>query len=141
MCSLVIISLKVILVFVVGFYLGDREEVHPAFFSLLLTHEHGRTYQQEVCHLVIVHVQRAQNASEIGSNLGEQLATDVKFTLFRLQTPHVHEENVLSLRYLFPSFCVNDGGLLHGIDSVDYDLSGVVRARCASHEILCGPVA
>lgn len=39
--------------------------------------------------------------------------------------------------YLFPSFRVDDGRLLLGIEGVDYDLAGVVGAWCTSHKILC----
>ena len=58
------------------FYLGDREEVDPALLSLQIAHEHGRTDQQEVRHLVFVHVQGAQDASKVGPDLGQQLPAD-----------------------------------------------------------------
>lgn len=42
--------------------------------------------------------------------------------------------------YLFPSFRVDDSGLLLGVEGVDYDLAGVVGAWCTRHKILCAAV-
>lgn len=46
-------------------YLGDREDVDPAFLFLQLVHEHRCPDQQEVCHSIFVHIQRAEDAPEV----------------------------------------------------------------------------
>lgn len=55
-------------------YLGDREDIDPAFLFLQLAHEHRRPYQQEVCHSISVHIQRAEDAPEVRPDLREQQA-------------------------------------------------------------------
>lgn len=123
------------------FYLGDREDVHPAYFFLQPAHEHGRADQQEVRHIVFVHVQGAQHAPKVRPNLGERVATDGEINW----TPYVSEWSLFGeesrLGYLFPSFRVDDGQLFLGVDGVDYNLSRVVGARCACHKVFCGPIA
>lgn len=123
------------------FYLGDREDVHPAYFFLQPVHEHGRADQQEVRHPVSVHVQGAQHAPKVRPNLGERAATDGEINW----TPHVSERSLSGeesrLGYLFPSFRVDDRQLFLVIDGVDYNLSRVVGARCACHKVFCGPIA
>lgn len=52
-------------------YLGDGEDVDPAFLFLQLAHEHRRPDQQEVRHSISVHIQRAEDAPEVGANLRE----------------------------------------------------------------------
>lgn len=47
---------------------------------------------------------------------------------------------LLSCKYLLPSFRVDDGRLLLGIEGVDYDLAGVVGAWRTSHKILCSAI-
>lgn len=123
------------------FYLGDREDVHPAYFFLQPAHQHGSTNQQEVRHTVSVHVQGAQHTPKVRPNLGERVANDGEINW----TPHVSEWSVFGEEsrhgYLFPSFRVDDRQLFPGIHSVDYNLSRVVGARCACHKVFSGPIA
>lgn len=55
-------------------YLGDREDVDPAFLFLHLTHEHRRPDQQQVCHAISVHIHRAQDAPEVRPDLRQPQA-------------------------------------------------------------------
>lgn len=55
-------------------YLGDGEDVHPAFLFLQLAHEHWCPDQQEVCYSISVHIQRAEDTPKVGPNLREQHA-------------------------------------------------------------------
>lgn len=62
-------------------YLGDGEDVDPAFLFLQLAHEHRRPDQQEVRHSISVHIQRAEDAPEVGANL----RTPTPVSMFQLE--------------------------------------------------------
>lgn len=115
-------------------HLGDGEDVDSAFLLLLPAHEHGGADQQEVRHAVLVHVQRAQHAAEVGANLGER-QTNSTHRLLAGKVKH------LGCRYLLPSFRVDDGELLLAAHGVDDDLARVVGSGRTCHKVFCGPVA